>query len=303
MFKELSYVIAIAEYGNVSKAAEKLFISQPSLSRYIRDLENRLGIQLFFRKNNRFFLTQAGEKYVETAKKIIELYEGLEAELSNINIELRGTLRVGCAILRMAYNMPEIFKAFMNKYPNVDLQLYEDYTTKGIEDMLLRGDIDLAIINQRKLSKIKYIPILEEELLIVTSATSNLGQESKNKPEFKYPWIDVSILNERPYIALNNEQSISIKMREIFQEKNVKPEVVMRVKSVESAFKMAEIGIGFTVVPETIANSLNYSTDSGVNLFSFGDVVTKWNLAVAYNKDSILSKTAREFVKQVRSMF
>ena len=64
MIKELSYVIAIAEKGNVSKAAESLFISQPSLSRYIKDLENRLGVQLFQRINNRLILTHAGEKYV-----------------------------------------------------------------------------------------------------------------------------------------------------------------------------------------------------------------------------------------------
>lgn len=69
MLKELSYVLAVAEKGNVSRAAEALFISQPSLSRYIKDLENRLGVQLFQRINNRFVLTYAGEKYVETAKK------------------------------------------------------------------------------------------------------------------------------------------------------------------------------------------------------------------------------------------
>ncbi len=70
MIKELSYVIAIAEKGNVSKAAESLFISQPSLSRYIKDLENRLGVQLFQRINNRLILTHAGENTWKRPKRL-----------------------------------------------------------------------------------------------------------------------------------------------------------------------------------------------------------------------------------------
>ena len=99
------------------KGAESLFISQPSLSRFIKDLENRLGVTLFQRINNRLILTYAGEKYVETAKKITELYARLEQELSGVNNELSGRLRIGCAMLRMAYNMPAILKTFINRYP------------------------------------------------------------------------------------------------------------------------------------------------------------------------------------------
>ena len=80
MIKELSYVIAVAEKGNVSKAAESLFISQPSLSRFIKDLENRLGVTLFQRINNRLILTYAGEKYVETAKRSEEHTSELQSQ-------------------------------------------------------------------------------------------------------------------------------------------------------------------------------------------------------------------------------
>ena len=201
MIKELSYVIAIAEKGNVSKAAESLFISQHSLSRYIKDLENRLGVQLFQRINNRLILTHAGEKYVETAKKITEMYTDLEKDLSGINEELSGRLRVGCAVLRMSYNMPSILKSFITKYPNVDLQLYENYTTKGLEYMLLNGEIDLAIINQRGLPRLSYIPFFEEELLIAVPAAQTLAAKGVPKEGCKYPWIDIRLVHNQPYMA------------------------------------------------------------------------------------------------------
>ena len=105
MLKELSYVVAVAQTGSVSKAAENLFISQPSLSRYIRDLESRLGVQLFQRVGNRVSLTYAGEKYVETSKQILALYENLERDLKDVDEALTGRLKVGCALVRMSYNI------------------------------------------------------------------------------------------------------------------------------------------------------------------------------------------------------
>lgn len=300
MLKELSYVIAVAEKGNVSKAAESLFISQPSLSRYIKDLENRLGVQLFQRINNRLILTHAGEKYVETAKKITELYTDLEQDLSGINEELSGRLRVGCAVLRMSYNMPAILKAFINKYPNVDLQLYENYTTKGLEYMLLNGEIDLAIINQRNLPKLNYISFFEEELLVAVPPAQSLAVKGIAKQGCRHPWLDIRLLHNQPYIGLNGEQSISIKTREIFAENHITPATVLKVKSVESAFRMAEAGLGCAIIPETVARIPSVPTPPA--LFSFGNPVTTWDLAIAYREGTVFSNTAVEFINLVKNI-
>lgn len=297
MLKELSYVLAVAEKGKVSRAAEALFISQPSLSRYIKDLENRLGVQLFQRINNRFVLTYAGEKYVETAKKITDLYNTLEKDLSDIHEELYGRLKIGCAMLRMSYNMPTILKAFVNKYPNVELQLYENYTTKGLEDMLLRGELDLAIINPRNVPHLKYIPFFEEELLVAVPQSQSLTFKGIERPECKYPWIDIRQLHNQPYIALNGEQSIAIRTREIFEENHVVPATILRVKSVESVFRLAEVGLGCAVIPESVIKIP--SVPQPPLFFSFGSPVVNWTLAIAYREDTVFSNTAVEFINLV----
>ncbi len=300
MIKELAYVIAVAEKGNVSKAAESLFISQPSLSRFIKDLENRLGVTLFQRINNRLILTYAGEKYVETAKKITELYARLEQELSGVNNELSGRLRIGCAMLRMAYNMPAILKTFINRYPKVDIQLYEHYTAKGIEDLLLSGDLDLAIINPRKLPKLIYIPFFEEELLLAVPASQMLASKGVVKAGFKYPWLDIRLLHNQPYISLNGEQSIASKALEIFSQNRITPSTILRVKSVETAFRMAEVGLGCAIIQETVARFSK--VPSPPLLFSFGDPITKWELAIAYREGTVLSNAALEFIHLVKNL-
>lgn len=300
MLKELSYIIAVAEKGSVSKAAESLFIAQPSLSRYIRDLESRLGVTLFQRINNRLILTHAGEKYVETAKQIIILYSNLEQELAGINEVLAGRLKVGCAVLRMSYNMPAILKAFITKYPKVDLQLFENYTTKGLEDMLLAGEIDLAIINQRNLPKLCYIPFFEEEILLVVPSTQTLAGRGISKFGLKHPWIDIKLLHNQPYIGLNGEQSIAIKAQDIFKQNHIAPSTVLCVKSVESAFRMAEAGLGSAIVPETVIKIP--SVVSPPKIFSFGEPVTKWNLSIAYREGASLSNAAMEFIRLVQDI-
>lgn len=300
MLKELSYVLAIVEHGTASKAAEALFISQPSLSRYIRDLEHRLGVQLFLRINNRLVLTHAGETYVETAKEILALYDGLQQELCGINEALSGRLKVGCAVLRMSYNMPSILKAFITKYPNVDLQLYENYTTAGLEKMLLNGEIDLAIINQRNLPKLQYIPFFEEELVLAVPASQALAAKAIAKPGLKYPWIDIRLLHNQPYIGLNGEQSIAAKSQEVFKTYNITPVYTLRVKSVESAFRMTEVGLGSSIIPETVTRIP--SQKERPKLFSFGEPVTHWNLAIAYREGTVHSNAAVEFINLVKEI-
>jgi len=300
MLKELTYVIAVAEHGNVSKAAESLFISQPSLSRYIKDLENRLGVQLFQRINNRLILTHAGETYVDTAKKITDLYSVLQKELSGINEELSGRLKLGCAVLRMSYNMPATLKAFINKYPNVDLQLYENYTTSGLEKMLLNGELDVAIINHRSIPRLKYIPFFEEELLVAVPTSQPLASKGIEIPGLRYPWLDIRLLHNQPYVGLNGEQSIAMKCQEIFSEKKISPSMILKVKSVESAFRLAEVGVGCTIIPESVAKIPSVPVPP--RYFSFGDPVTHWNLAIAYHEDTTLSNIAIEFINLAKQI-
>ena len=301
MLKELSYVLAVAQEGSVSKAAEALYISQPSLSRYIRDLQTRLGVPLFKKINNRMVLTYAGEKYVETSKQILALYKNLENDLKDINEALTGRLQVGCPLVRMSYNIPSILKAFVDKFPKVDLQLYENYTTKGLETMLLNGEIDLAFVNQNISPKLCYVPFFSEELLLIVPPTLPLAVKGTKKPGCIYPWIDLKNLNGQPYIQLHDEQAIAAKVKHLFQEYDIIPSTVLTVKSIESAFRLAEAGLGCAIVPETLLNIP--SVDTPPHIFSFGNPTTTWTLSIAYRQGATLSNVAMEFIRLVQKKY
>ena len=105
-FRELSYVLAIAKYQNITKAAESLYISQPTLSEFLIALEENLGLKLFKRLGNKYVLTYAGERYVEHARQIQRVKTDLDMEMADILKRDAGVLNVAFAHMRCTYVLP-----------------------------------------------------------------------------------------------------------------------------------------------------------------------------------------------------
>ncbi len=178
--------LAVAENLSFSKAAEELFISQPAVTKHIKELESKLNSTLFERKGNRIYLTKAGKINYEFLKKIKLQYEELEFELGRLNDTFKGTLRVGASSTISQYVIPEVFAAFYKRYPNIDLHLYSANSVE-IKKKLLSDEIDLALVeNNSSLSELKYINFLDDELVIVTGSNSVYSKRKQiNLPDFK----------------------------------------------------------------------------------------------------------------------
>lgn len=110
--KDIDYLIAVAKYGNISKAAESLYISQPALSKYITGLEKRVNLPLFNRIGNRFVLTYAGERYLARAKEIATCRDSLERELQDIAGCNDGELKIAVPVIRGSHILPSVIPEF-----------------------------------------------------------------------------------------------------------------------------------------------------------------------------------------------
>ena len=128
-FRELSYVLAIAKYQNITKAAEALYVGQPTLSKFLISLENDLGLKLFRRSGNKYLLTYAGERYTRQAAEIMRLKNDLDVELSDILKRDVGTLNVAFANMRCTYMLPCALPAFEKLHPNVRINVSPTRTT------------------------------------------------------------------------------------------------------------------------------------------------------------------------------
>ncbi len=120
-FKKLKYVLTVAEVQSISKAAAILYISQPSLSHVISNLEMELGIQIFNRTTTPISLTYAGERFVETAKEILNMNNKLKKEFSDISNARKGKIAIGIPSLRGSFMLPHILPVFHKEYPGIEL--------------------------------------------------------------------------------------------------------------------------------------------------------------------------------------
>ena len=144
MERDIDYVIAVAECGSISQAAEVLYISQPSLSRYLSSLENELGVALFIRTINGTELTEAGKLYVEYAKEIRRLRGTLKVKLREMQKSEARRVRIGMtlnAVSLSAFNVAEKVRA---KYSDCDVELF-NLMSKDIPATLKEGKYDFAI--------------------------------------------------------------------------------------------------------------------------------------------------------------
>ena len=169
MLNNYEYFIALAEEKNISKAAEKLFISHQALSRYLKTLEQSYRIALFDREP-RLKLTPAGEAYLKMLRRIRLMEQNFENQLDDIRSSKKGRISLGMPEGRFRLLIPEILPRFKEMYPEVDLQITTS-NTHQLCDSVQKGELDLAMINQSDLTPSKYEihSLFKESLYLVIS--------------------------------------------------------------------------------------------------------------------------------------
>ncbi len=164
--------IAVAENLSFSKAAETLFISQPAITKHIKELESKLNVALFERKSNKVFLTKAGELCYTRLKDIRQNYENMVFELGRLTDAFKGKLRLGASSTISQYILPGILAEFHKRYPQIDLHILNGNSLE-MEQKLLAKEIDMALVeNDSSQVDLRYSPWIKDELLLVCGSQS-----------------------------------------------------------------------------------------------------------------------------------
>ncbi|RXQ92156.1 LysR family transcriptional regulator [Ancylomarina salipaludis] len=164
--------LSVAENLSFSKAAEDLFISQPAVTKHIKELEARLNMALFERRGNKVYLTKAGKLTYSYLNRIKQEYREMEFELGRLNDTFKGTLRIGASSTISQYIIPRVIAAFHKRYPKIELYLLNGNSFE-MEQKLFDNEIDLALVeNASSQASIKYIDFLDDEIVVVTGSQS-----------------------------------------------------------------------------------------------------------------------------------
>lgn len=178
-----SVFLSVAEHLSFSKAAEALYISQPAVSRHIKELEQRYDASLFERKGNRIYLTGAGEKVYHAFREIAQHYRNLDFEMGELHNAQAGEIRVGASSTIAQYVIPRVMASFHKRYPHIRLLLMNGNSFE-MEQLLLDNRIELALVeNLSSQSGIRYRDFLHDELIVVTGKSSLYAERATIEKE------------------------------------------------------------------------------------------------------------------------
>lgn len=228
--RQIKYMLTIFREGSISRAAEVLYVSQPSVSQMVRKVEEELRADLFVRHTNPLVLTPAGECYMQAARAIQSVQQNLDRQLEEIRLGTRGSIRLGMPLQRSLELLPDIFPRFHARYPAVNLKLTEQ-GSDALETMLLNHQLDIACLTtSAKTNPLNYILVSREELVLLASKNTALaGRVEDGTP------IDIREAEEEAFISLRSGHSTRITQDRLFADAHISPEILFETESVEVA--------------------------------------------------------------------
>lgn len=298
-FRALSYVKAIAEHQNLTKAAEALYVGQPTLSKFLAALEAELGVKLFRKVGHRYALTYAGERYVARASDILRNKAALDAEMADIRMREVGELSIAFANMRSGYTLPEVLPKFQAVYPNVRVRSYEDDSDAN-DRRLLEGQVEIAFYAMPTEANplLEYIPLVREELLICTSHGYPLSRFAEPNPDNPHPRLPLSALKGERVLMMQPEQRTRQIVDAILREKKLHFDDVVCMSSLQAILGLVARGYGVSFAFDT---HLNHRADTPpIDRYSFGTPRTLRDFVAAKRRSAELSPWARAFIDIVR---
>ena len=251
--RHLVYFKTVAEHLHFRNAANALFISQPPLSRQIKELEHELGARLFIRSNKRVVLTDAGKYFLSEVYKILAGLEESKHTVKQIHEAESGELRIGYISSLYQPHMAEVLKAMRVSFPHVKTSLYERPTVKQIE-ALEQGKLDVGILRAPVYSdKLKVKSLFFDPFIVAIQSTN---EKFKNNEDL------AAFIKNRPFIFFNKEYAPHYhdSLIEICNRLGFSPNIVHEANNVHSILQLVEAGLGISILPLSAKNA-NFKID------------------------------------------
>ena len=287
--KQALYFKTIAKYGTITAAAKQLYISQPSLSQTLRQIEDEVGTPLFDRSTSPFHLTYAGERYLKAVEAMLEIDARLKAEIESIRHEDGGRLRLGISVTRAMQVLPDVIPIFTKAYPNVTLDLTET-ASANLEGLLQKGEVDLALAaTEPSEVNITYELIEKESIGILAGKDSNIaGKISSGTP------ITLRDVEKEDFVALDISHSSRIIQDRLFRRYNFHPRILLETSALEVGRRVALKSGACMVLPDVYADSFVFS--QGGAFYPLADYDNHRHFYACYRNGENVKKYVRDFI-------
>lgn len=236
--RQLEIIRAIAETGSFTAAGHKLHVSQSAISRQILLLEDELKTPVFLRIGRRIRITPAGESLLQLSHRVFQDLNDTVAQISDSQETLRGTVRILGGMTVCLYVFPTLLSELTKQHPGIDVKIMSDSTDRCIQH-LRAGTGDVAMLTLPiKDADMVTVPVLQEELLVVTSAKHPLSKKRK---------VNATDLSTQPFVLFEQGSNTRRVVDEFFASSGIEPRIVMETENVEILKALVRHGLGITI--------------------------------------------------------
>jgi DNA-binding transcriptional LysR family regulator len=286
--RQLHYFTEVARQRSFTKASEILHVSQPSISKMIKSLEQELGVVLLDRSERKLELTDAGVLVYEHAQKIMQMMDNLTSSIDELREVRRGQVRMGFLPTVGSYLFPTIIAGYKKEYPHIDIRMKE-YSAKLLETQVEQGEIDLGVtVLPVDTELFAAVPLMEEDLVVIVDGEHWLASRES---------VDLSELKQESFILFTEEYAIHNVVRHACLQSGFEPSVAYMSSLWDFVGEMVAAQLGISVVPRAVAARLN---NRRVRAVSISSPKIDWRYALIYRKDRYLSFAARQLIAYIR---
>ncbi|MDO5132993.1 MAG: LysR family transcriptional regulator [Eubacteriales bacterium] len=307
--KTIEYFLVTAEEENVTKAAERLYISQQALSAHIKRLEEEYGVAFFDRKPV-FRLTEAGRRMVFYGKQLLKTEEEMKADFSDIEIHSRATLRVGISRLRSGAFFPHIWELYRTSHPNISIELV-DGNSRELSEYLSVGKVDLYIGIDTPVVPIWKAEYLYVECCICLFRRSLLQQYYPEKwrtmlQEMEKSGVSLQEMTRMPFIGMRDNNRLR-KTVDKSLPRDIKLTYILESNQQDLICRMAADGYGVGLVsPAAFYRFTEETTDrelSDLCAYPLDDTVEKNRCELVYRSDWRVPRYVQDFIEDTHKAF
>ena len=309
MFTHMDYIYEVYQKRSFSKAAQKLFISQSSLSLTIKRAEEKIGMPIFDRSTYPIQLTEFGTLYINAVEDIRSITQGLTDYIHDVNHLQKGQLSVGASNFFGTYLIAPAVSLFKKQYPNISVKMHEGQTT-DLQSKLTNGSIDLLVSNWTLDPAAFHREFLFTEQLLLAVPRglmdSPLCQESVVTAEDlegerfrQIPGVSLKQFAQIPFVGMRQGNDSRTRMEMMFADAGVQPQWVLELDQASTAYHLVCDGMGASVVANTIIRAMGVQPN--VILYKLDHPQARRDVAIYTRKVSYVTRTMDAFIQILRN--
>ena len=277
--------VQVAQHRSFSKAADSLFLTQPSVTARIQSLERDLGEALFERNGRGVRLTEMGAAFLPYARRALKaLQEGRDAIDGMRNLDI-GSLKLGAAMTVSTYVLPKILRKYCTTYPGVEVSVHTGRSEQVLQ-MVLGDDVHCALERTVHHPEVVTVPLYEDDVVLVASPGHRIARNKQ---------ASIEEVGREPLILYDKGSSYNQLIQGVFRQHGIVPHTLMELDTIEATKKMVEEGLGVALVPKV---STEREFEQGTLM-----PVAMTNAAVPRRQISLIFRKNRKHTRAVLAFF